>query len=199
MKKLFFTILIIIAVSGLAPAEDQMLFSGKITHGGFGAPVLKFTKIKDQNAVLIGGRGGWIINHAMVLGLGGYIMANENIDKIQISPGHSRFLSVGYGGFEVEYVPMHHRLFHPTLGILVGGGSASYIDKYNDDIDDDEDDFDGFFIVEPAANIELNVIPIMRANIGLSYRYVSGVEYYGLKDSDISGLAGSLSMKFGIF
>jgi hypothetical protein len=199
MKKLVFTILIIIAVSTLVSAEDQMLFGGKITHGGFGGPVLKFTKIKDQNAVFIGGRGGWIINHTMVLGLGGYVMANENIDKVQISPGHSRFLSVGYGGFEMEYVAMHNRLFHPALSILIGGGSASYIDKYFDDIDDDEDDFDGFFIVEPTVNVELNVIPIMRANIGLGYRYVSGVEYYGLKDSDISGLAGSLSMKFGIF
>jgi hypothetical protein len=200
MRKPIFVLVAIIFAASMLHAEDQMLFSGKIVHGGFGAPVAKITKIKDQNAILIGGRGGWIINHTLVLGLGGYALVNENIDKTQIAPGHSRFMGMGYGGFELEYIILPHQLFHPTIGILAGGGSINYIDRYYDEVDDqDDDDFDGFFILEPAASVELNVIPLLRANFGVSYRMVSGVEYYGLKDSDFSGLSANLTLKFGKF
>jgi hypothetical protein len=53
-------------------AGDETLFSGNVEHGGFGGPVVKFTQIKDEFGVLVGGRGGWIINHSFVLGAGGY-------------------------------------------------------------------------------------------------------------------------------
>jgi len=199
MKKTTIVLFAVLFAGISVKAEDQMLFSGKVTHGGFGAPVAKFTKIKDQNAFLVGGRGGWIINHTLVLGIAGYGMVNENIDKKIISPDHTRFMGLGYGGFELEYVILPHQLFHPTLGILIGGGSVNYIDKYYGEVDDRDDDFDGFFIIEPAASVELNVIPLMRADFGISYRIISGIEYYGLKDSDISGLAAGFTLKFGKF
>jgi len=199
MKKLIIVFSAILFAGVSLHAEDQMLFSGKITHGGFGAPVAKYTKIKDQNAILIGGRGGWIINHTLVLGLGGYGLVNENIDKIQVAPGHSRFLAMGYAGFELEYIILPQQLFHPTIGVLVGGGSINYIDKYLDDIDDQDDDFDGFFVIEPSAGVELNVIPLLRADFGISYRMVSGISYYGLNDSDINGLSANMTLKFGKF
>jgi hypothetical protein len=200
MKK-YVVILAAVLFAGISlRAEDQMLFSGKITHGGFGAPVAKYTKIKNQNAILVGGRGGWIINHAVVLGIGGYGLVNENIDKRVITAGHSRYLNMGYGGFELEYVILPHQLFHPVLSVLVGGGTVNYVDKYSyDDMEEDDDDFDGFFVFEPSAGVELNVIPLLRANFGISYRIVSGIEYYGLKDSDISGLAAYMTLKFGKF
>jgi hypothetical protein len=199
MKKLIFAILIATGVYGVVSAEDQMLFGGIITHGGFGAPAIKFTQIKDENAILVGGRGGWIINHCLVIGGGGYGLVNENIDKYQVSPGHTRFLSVGYGGLEMEYIAMSHRLFHPTLGMLIGGGSVNYLDRYHGDIDQSNDDFDGFFIFEPSASIELNIMPFWRTDIGVSYRFVSGIDSFGLKDSDISGLSGVITLKFGKF
>lgn len=200
MKKLIVAFIAILFAVVTLQAEDQMLFGGKITHGGFGAPVAKYTKIKDQNAILVGARGGWIVNHALILGLGGYGLVNENIDKKLISPGHSRYLTMGYGGFEIEYIILPHQLFHPTMGVMVGGGTINYIDKYYYDEDEvDDDDFDGFFVFEPSAGVELNVIPLFRADFGVSYRVVSGIEYYGLKDSDISGMAAYMTLKFGKF
>ena len=38
-----------------------------------------------------------------------------------------------------------------------------------------------------------------RADLGVSYRLVSGVDSFGLKDSDIAGPAASLTFKFGKF
>ena len=52
--------------------EETLMGSGEIASGGFGAPVVKFTEITGDPAVLVGGRGGWIVNHTFVLGAGGY-------------------------------------------------------------------------------------------------------------------------------
>ena len=57
--------------------EETLLGSSEVTHGGFGGPVIKYTQIKGEPAVLVGGRGGWIINHTFIIGGGGYGLVND--------------------------------------------------------------------------------------------------------------------------
>ncbi|NIN69246.1 MAG: hypothetical protein GTO63_32105, partial [Anaerolineae bacterium] len=52
--------------------EPETLIEGDVRHGGFGGPVVKFTEVNNEFGVLVGGRGGWIINDSFVLGAGGY-------------------------------------------------------------------------------------------------------------------------------
>ena len=54
-----------------AAQNAQTLMGSDIRHGGFGGPVVKFTEIDGQFGVLVGGRGGWIINDSFVIGAGG--------------------------------------------------------------------------------------------------------------------------------
>jgi hypothetical protein len=58
-------------------AQEETLFKGDIQTGGFGGPVIKLTRINDQGALMVGGRGGWIINHCLALGGGGYGIVND--------------------------------------------------------------------------------------------------------------------------
>ena len=48
--------------ASIAEAQDQTLLGDSATKGGFGGPVLKLTRIAGMDAVLVGGRGGLILN-----------------------------------------------------------------------------------------------------------------------------------------
>ena len=195
------TLILIIMISVPGFAEDETLMKGRVSHGGFGGPVVKLTQIKNDFSVLVGGRGGWIINHSIVLGGGGYGLVNDNIDERIIPPDTTLFLTMGYGGFEFEYIITPHRLLHASFGTLIGGGGLDYSyrspDRYYNNHRQWYDD--AFFVFEPGANAEMNVTSFFRFVLGASYRLVAGVETSGLDDSDLSGPSANITLKFGKF
>jgi len=202
MKKcMCLAVFFLMTFSAFGEYEEETLFQGEITHGGFGGPVVKFTQIRDELGVLVGGRGGWIINHTLSLGGGAYGLANE-IAGPDTLPYIKPLLNLGYGGFEIEYLWHSGRLVHSTFSLLIGGGGVGYYEG-NDQRDYDRDDhwenWDSFFITEPSFQIELNVTAFLRMDVGASYRFVSGVESYDLTDSDIGGPSLNVTFKFGRF
>lgn len=62
-----------------AAQEAETLLGGGTTSGGFGGPATAFTTIHGDFAILVGGRGGWIVNHSFVLGGAGYGLATPDI------------------------------------------------------------------------------------------------------------------------
>jgi hypothetical protein len=204
MKKLLvFLILISAAFMQLSAQERTLLSGGEITHGGFGGPVIKYSEIKGSPGVLVGGRGGWIINHSFVIGLGGYGLANQIKSNDQnvsgFTPG-STYLNFGYGGVELEYIIQSDDLIHFSIYSLIGAGGVSYRDNFWDSRRDDlHSPGDEFFVFEPAANIEANIISFMRINAGVGYRVISGLNFDGLKNSDLGGFTAALTLKFGKF
>lgn len=199
MKKL--TIVSVISIFCMvaipAVAQEQTLISGDIESGGFGGPVLKVTEFRDDVGLLVGGRGGWIINHAFVIGGGGYGLTT-NID----APVFDHYLNVGYGGGIIEYIVLSDKLIHLSVNALIGGGGVNYRQRDWDDWDWDGnwyDDTDDFFVAEPGVDLMLNVSKIFRVGVGVSYRYVNGVDIRGLSDSDMSGLSATFTLKFGKF
>jgi hypothetical protein len=173
--------------------KDETLISGKIEHGGFGGPVLKFSSIGDKFAFIVGGRGGWIINHALSLGGGGYGLAQESV--FEGVPG-SAYMEFGYGGAIIEYVYRSKKLMHVTLAGLIGAGGFGYAYR---DFRYYREEVDAFFVMEPEINIMMNVTDCFRMGVGGSYRYVSGVSIADYTNADLSGFSAHITMKFGIF
>lgn len=181
----------------LSAQDQRTLFDGPTDHGGFGGPVVKFTEIANQFGVFVGGRGGWIIDHSVVLGGGGYGLANPG-DFILVQDGTERRLGLGYGGLELEYINRWADVAHLTFGVLVGAGGASWYDWRHDDWGG-EDFNDAFFVAEPMVSLEVNILNFFHLGIGGSYRFVDDVELTGLSNDDLSGAAGFLTFKFGSF
>jgi len=179
-----------------ASSAQETLMGGDLRHGGFGAPVVKFTQIDDRFGVLVGGRGGWIINGSFVVGAGGYGLANlDNFEHVTNPAGDRGRLAMGYGGLELTYVVRPDELVHFSLGALIGAGGV----VWNPQGQSGKQDDDAFFIAEPELDVVLNVTTFMRAALGVSYRFVQGVELFDLRDRDVSGLAGVVALKFGSF
>lgn len=197
MKKVFIFIFLL-SVSFLYAQEETIFGSGEVTHGGFGGPVIKLTEINGQTGVLVGGRGGWIINNTLVIGGGGYGLANE-VDGSQVILGSTQKLNFGYGGFEMEYIINSDKMIHATVGFLIGGGGVNHRNLWND-FDFDMKRADTFFITEPFVSVEANILSYFRICAGGSYRYISGIdETPNLGNDDFSGVSAFITFKFGKF
>lgn len=180
-------------------AQEQTLFSGKIEHGGYGGPVVKFSSVNGKLGVLVGGHGGWIINHTLVIGGGGYGLAND-VEANALGPLNEQFVDFGYGGFEVEWVMNSDKLLHYSVHTLIGGGGVQYRNE-GEDITYHNRSGDGVFVLEPGATLDLNVTTWMRISVGASYRYVNGVDSNSVvaTNKDLTGPSAMVMLRFGKF
>jgi hypothetical protein len=178
----------------------ETLISGDFARGGYGGPVLMYSRVLDRDAIFFGGRGGWIVGHRFVLGGGGFGMttrppAPEGAPDV----GEDLRLDFGYGGVWLEYILLPDKVVHATVGTLIGGGGTSYTRVRRTEREDREVESDPVFVLDPVVSIELNVIRFMRVSAGVGYRYVGSVNLPGLRREDLSGFTGSVMLKFGRF
>lgn len=222
LSKAFFALLFLLIAGALPAQEDfrdesdkdkdkqmETLFNNKYSFGGYGAPEIKFTTVNEKYGLMVGGHGGFILNHSLIFGGGGYGLTTNsrfNDDTLNIL--------MGYGGLRMEYVCCSHKLVHFSIPVLIGGGGAGVAKETKDikvevNYSDDEDVIDednwstiessGFFVVEPGLNLEFNIIKYFRITMGASYRYVAGTDLYYISDSDLSDVSFNLGFKFGVF
>lgn len=201
MRYLLFTITLF-AFAANASAQEETLFKGGLETTGFGGPVVKYTFVHNQRAAMVGGRGGWIIDHSLVIGGGGYAVATEVDAPAGVLPPEGPLdIEFAYGGLELEYIIDPKSLGHVSFYTLLGGGAINYVKDVGpvNRSNQQAGETNFMFVVEPAVNAEVNVTTWFRLNAGVSYRFVSGVSQPGLKNSDFSGLAATLAFKFGTF
>jgi hypothetical protein len=204
MRNRFVVALLVVLAARAFSQDEETLLTGRLTHGGFGGPVVKFTRLGDEFGVLVGGRGGWIINRCFSIGGGGYGLVNSIPGPDGIPLMVEPVLTVGYGGFEMEYIRHSGKLIHSTVNLLIGAGGVGYHEKQDEDWDFENDvdgnpTWDSFFIIEPGIGLELNITSFFRIDAGASYRFVSGVEKNGLTNGEIGGPSAVITFKFGKF
>jgi hypothetical protein len=195
MKTSVFLFLLLVVVFP-ALSQEQTLIGGDFESGGFGGPVLKVTTVNGVGAVMVGGRGGWIINHSFVLGGGGYSLVT-NV-KAKLTDSAHQYIELGYGGLDLEYIASSDDLLHLSMGLLIGGGSAGYKNE-NSDSFNQHHSMDSFFVLEPSVHANLNVTHYFRIAAGVSYRYITGLQSVVATNADLSGPSAVLTLKFGKF
>lgn len=218
----FRTILPLIASTILAlptaaqQLEDQpirTLLGGekKLHHGGWGAPTTHYTRINDRDALLVGGRGGWLIDHRVTIGFAGQGLvtpvSNPAYDDHLLASGEvlrrKSNLHMGYGGLLIEPIIAYRSPVHVSLPLIVGAGGVGYSwnSRFPEGIDQLEyrDDVQAFFVVEPGIELEFNVIPLLRLGIGASYRYTSDLDLPATAKDALHGFNTGVSVKVGRF
>ena len=73
------------------------------------------------------------------------------------------------------------------------------VKDHREDNDDIDYSYDVCFVLEPGVNLILNVNKKFRIGAGVNYRYVNGVDYENLSNSDLSGVTVQIVLKFGDF
>lgn len=196
-RSLFLLILGVMSIPALAREKTLIGDLADLDHGGFGGPIVRLTQINGESGVLVGGRGGWIIDHRYVLGGGGYGLVN-NIEVTGIDSA-GQDLEMGYGGGMLEVIVFSDALVHFSVELLVGAGGATCAANWKDGASAANWKDDAFFIAEPGANLMVNITDFFRFGVGASYLYVEGLNYGDIGDDDLTGLSVGLTFKFGKF
>ena len=221
-----FLIVLLTAISLMGYTQDsdtqgdyKTLFGGdQITHGGYGGLSVNYSQIDGEDALLVGARGAWIINHGLAIGVAGYGFANDMKYYKTIDDVYDKYnLAGGYGGLLIEPIIGSKYPVHVSIPILIGAGGVGYIrhnwnnydpdhewdDDWNNDNYHDEhyhaDDADAFFVLEPGIELELNMVKFVRLAIGGYYRYTSDLELADTDSDVLNGFSGGVTLKFGKF
>ena len=136
----------------------------ELHNGGRGATTAAYTRIMVQGAMLVGLRGGCIIDHRCTLGIASHGLVtpvnNAGYDAHLVEDGltpqrMSRFQS-GYGGLLLDPIIAYRSPGHISVPILIGAGGCGYQTftalPQEFDLHPYHDDFQAFFVLEPAID-----------------------------------------------
>ena len=179
--------------------EINTLFGNNIDHGGYLSLGANYSQINDKDAILIGGKLGWVIDHRLTIGLGGYGFVN-NIEFDDIIDDENFELVGGYGGLLIEPIMMSRMPVHISFPIIIGAGGVGY-QKDNDYWEDEWEweDSDAFFVIEPGIEVELNLIKYLRFAVGATYRHTADLNLVNTKSDILNGVSYGFSIKVGKF
>ncbi len=181
--------------------QIQTLFGENVSNGGYGALMFNYSNINDEDAFLFGIRGGWLIDHKLTIGLGGYGF----ISNMEWNYGNDRpdnFLTGGYGGLLLEPVLFAHKQVHLAFPILIGGGGVVLVDNldWGKDYHDWFTEYGcAFFLFEPGVELEVNLVKAMRVAFAVTYRLTQDIELGDLDENALKGFNFGLTLKFGKF
>jgi hypothetical protein len=199
------------------PASPRKPVVERIESGFVLAPEVRVTEIDDRTATLVGGYGGWLTDRTILIGAGGYWLAN----------GDGRELA--YGGAVVEWAVRGRERIGFAVRGLVGVGRATLESSLFGDLGDRDIDVprlfgrfgrrgqsfghggdlripvvggsgftvrveDTFLVAEPQVTFIWNAADWMRLNIGAGYRVVGATDWFGDR---LNGASGSVSVQFG--
>lgn len=211
MKKLAL-LLALVTVVTFAIAQDnynndeiQTIFSKRKSNGGYGAFSLGYTQIDGKDAFISGGRGAFIFDHSFALGAGGFgFMNNLDYDPYPNDRNTEYSLAGGYGGVFIEPIIAGRMPVHVSIPVLIGMGGIGIVehdywgwDWYTHS--GAEFDYDLFFVLEPAVELEFNLARFFRTAAYVSYRYTSKIDLYETPEDVLRGLNFGLTFKFGKF
>lgn len=196
-----------------APMRTLLGGDKKLHHGGWGALTTHHTRLLDKDALLVGARGGWLIDHRVTIGFAGHGLVtpvgNPAYDAHLVAQGETlrrkSSLHMGYGGLLIEPIIAYRSPVHISLPLIIGAGGVTY--GYQSRLPEDfdphthyrTDDAQAFFVVEPGIELEVNVLPLLRVGIGASYRYTSDIDLPATSKDALHGFNAGFCVKVGRF
>ncbi|MGE5431171.1 MAG: hypothetical protein ACM3QX_08860 [Syntrophomonadaceae bacterium] len=173
--------------------------SARTEKGAYAAAVIKNGSMMGQNSIIIGGRAGWKLCGSFFLGGAFYSLANK-IETKGVDPLSSRKLLAGFncGGLEVEYFYPSDSFLHGSFILFMGGGGLK---PKAQDTSIPHSSYYGqsLLIWEPQVNLEANLTSLLHLGLGVSYRFVTGVnDFIGLHNKDLSSINSLITFRFGI-
>ena len=168
------------------------------SYGGYGGPLIQVSQINNGWGMIMGGKGGVVINRKFAFGgIGGGLISNNNFvgDNLKGEKNASLNLSYGAGGLFFEYIFKLENPVHISIPINFMAGGISV----NERLSDTEIESCALFILEPGINLEFNISQNFISGINVSYRQAFGSSLININDEDISGVCIGFVFKFGSF
>jgi len=141
-------------------------------------------------------------SHSLGVGFGATGFINEF--HYEPSVDMDVFLTGGYGGIYIEPILFPKFPVHLSFPVLFGAGGISFIsrdDSFNDNFIEDSK---AFLLIEPAAELELNLTRFFRLSLGASYRLPTQFDVglpgtYTIDVDALKSMSYTITFKFGKF
>jgi hypothetical protein len=151
---------------------------------------------------MFSGRGAAIFGHGLAVGVIGKGFVTDFYEDNTFDGEVN--IAGGYGGLFIEPIVFPKFPVHLSFPVTFGVGGVAYssrVKQGTDDWDAYVEESDAYFLVEPGAELELNLTRFFRLAFGAYYRYTTDIE---LTNSDIAkdaltGWSGGVTFKFGRF
>jgi len=182
--------------------EIRTIFGSHQSNGGYGAFSIGYTLVNNRDAVMFGGRGAWILNHSFAIGAGGEGFVTSYLNDADLN-AEANF-SGGYGGLFIEPILFPKVPIHISFPIMAGAGGIAYARRMdNNQISNTNYNMiiesDAFFVVEPGAEIELNMTRYFRLAMSCSYRATTKLNMVTANNNALNGISTKVVFKFGWF
>lgn len=164
---------------------------GTRISGWFLAPTFGTTGFAGNLNYSPGLRGGIYLNKRFALGL-----TAQGLGSSSSTFQDKEVRNVGaYGGLLLQYVLQSDKLVHATFETTVGSGKWCVLATDQSDSCSGRD----FMVLEPMANVEINVAKHVRLATGVGYRFAVAGSGEGPSSRDMSSLVARTSVIFGSF
>ncbi|NVO18971.1 MAG: hypothetical protein HXX13_04690 [Bacteroidetes bacterium] len=165
-----------------------------------------YAQVNDYDALNIGTRLAWVANHGLAIGFAGTGFFSEPVYFTNSSSRQFNY-SGGYGGLFIEPILFPKMPVHVSFPVIMGVGGIARSVFYDmtypyETTDAYVESSEAFVILEPGAEIELNVARWLRFGLGCTYRFTQGFDQPKggeIKDNPLDGLTTGFSIKLGKF
>lgn len=162
--------------------EMKYLFGGKgkTKVSGFMAPIMEYSAIGNEFAFFMGGGAAILLNQTFFFG--GYGEGLTTMHDSKYSDPLKYFIyptgqiEFGHGGFWLGYIYKSTKPVHFGFSSKLGWGLIDLKD-YPNYYPIKEDIFrDNVFVAIPQVEIEINFFRWLKMNVGVGYRFVTGID-----------------------
>jgi len=146
--------------------ETETLFDSDTDLSFAWGSDLKVNSIQDQTGTLLEIYGGALVSRSTIVGL-----------AFGMNVSHPT-VNYGYIGLLGQYTFSSKKVIHASGQLLVARGSTKDHEREKTSLFDNYGNISGpgFFLIEPAINVELNLSAKARLTLGLGYRFVTGLD-----------------------
>jgi hypothetical protein len=153
----------------------------KITSLAYGGMGVLFTKANNQLWVMTGGRGSATFNNRFTFGGAGWGMP-KGIEIESSRTDTLEFFKFGYGGFEFGYIFYEGQKVRLGSNLLLacGVGFQEIYPKTKGEVK-------MFPVFEPSLYSQINLGKLLKLDIGVTYRFVTGSKFSFINNRQLSG------------
>lgn len=181
MRCRIFAMVVCLGATAVMAQEKSVLVDDEDIWKQYTRPEVKVTDVNGNQATLGGVSIGTILNDQLYFGITGDIL----VDKITADDDSDIRLDRWdwwYAGAEVGYIFNPDSLVHLSVSSLFGGGQIEFKDT-------PDDDTDGFWIIEPGIQANINLSDTWEFGLGVSYRWTSDIDLDGVEEDDLTDVA----------
>lgn len=184
--------------------EDYIEFNDRrnIVHGVYIGLSTSYGEVDGIRAALGSVKIAYVANRQLEIGFVGTVFyADQNLPNV--FPNNNGDLIGAYGGLHLEPIFFGQKKINLSFPLLLGSGVVGYIEdtEFRDDFEFDEngEDWDVAFVIEPGVSLLYNISRYAQLEIGAKYRFSSQIRLEPASITNINGFSVGFGFKLGVF